>query len=55
MGSRLAARGFKNARTMKKTIIKIIVGEAVSTAVQMLLIEVINLIKSKRDEQKKKH
>ena len=40
---------------MKKTILKIIVGEAVSTAVQMLLIEVINIIKNKRDEQNKKH
>ena len=40
---------------MKKTIIKIVVGEEVSTVVKMLLFDVINLIKAKRDEQKKKH
>jgi hypothetical protein len=55
LGSRLTARGFKKPRTMKKFLIKIVVGEAVGIVVRMLLSNIINNIKDKRYEQKKKH
>ena len=46
---------FKKLKTMKKFIIKIILGEVVSIAVRILFFDVINLFKAKHYEQKKKH